>query len=190
MHGQCIAGEEMSAETHIRAIIRYIGENAEREGLKDTPERVVNSYRELFSGYNKNAEDILKTFSNHDQYDEMVLLRDIQWVSFCEHHMLPFTGKAHIAYIPKDKIVGISKLARLLEVYTRRLQIQERITVQITKAMDTYLNPLGSACVLEASHSCISCRGVGKQNSIMSTSSLTGVFRQPEVRSEFFHLIK
>lgn len=172
----------------IQTLLRWIGEDPDREGLRDTPDRVLKSYRELFAGYKTNPGDVLKTFED-GACDEMVLLKGIGLFSTCEHHMLPFTGVAHIAYLPKGKVVGISKLARLLEVFARRLQIQERLTQQVTKALDEYLQPLGSACVVEARHSCMSCRGVLKQESVMVTSSLTGEFRKPEVRAEFFALV-
>jgi GTP cyclohydrolase IA len=173
----------------IRMILIYLGEDPDREGLKETPNRVIGAYAELFSGYHQKPENVLKTFED-GACDEMVLLKAIPFVSFCEHHLLPFSGKAHIGYIPDGKIVGISKLARLLEVFSRRLQVQERLTAQVTKSLDDFLKPKGSACILEATHSCMTCRGVNKQNCIMMTSSLTGVFRDHDVRSEFFHLIK
>lgn len=184
---------ENYAKGAVRELLKFIGEDPDREGLLETPHRVVKSYADLFSGYQYDTDDkiaaVLKVFED-GACDEMVLLKDIEFVSFCEHHLLPFIGKAHIAYLPNGKVVGISKLARILDVYARRLQIQERLTQQVTSALDKYLNPLGSACVVEAHHQCMSCRGVMKQNSVMVTSSLTGQFREPEVRSEFFHLIR
>lgn len=173
----------------VRRLLQYIGEDPDREGLKETPDRVVRSYGELFSGYRQNPEGVLKTFED-GACDEMVLLKGVEIASTCEHHMLPFVGVAHVAYIPSGKIVGLSKLARLVEVFARRLQVQERLTVQVTQALDEHLKPRGSACVIEAKHLCMACRGVQKQHSIMITSSLTGVFRQPEVRHEFFNLIR
>lgn len=174
----------------IRNLLRYIGENPDREGLLETPDRVLRSYSELFSGYHQNPASVLKTFED-GACDEMVVLRDIEFWSCCEHHLLPFFGRAHIAYLPNGKIVGLSKLARLLEVYSRRLQVQERLTTQITEALDKHLHPLGSACVIEAKHLCMICRGVQKQQSTMITSSLTGAFREkPEVRGEFFQLVR
>lgn len=172
----------------VRRIIQYIGDDPDREGLAETPDRVVRSYAELFAGYRTDPASVLKTFLVG--YDEMVLLKGVPFCSTCEHHMLPFTGKAHIAYIPNGRVVGLSKLARLLEVFARRLQVQERLTQEVTQALDNYLSPLGSACVIEAAHSCMSCRGVGKQGAVMVTSSLTGAFREPEVRAEFLGLIK
>ena len=173
----------------IRNLIRFIGDNPDREGLQETPHRVLKSYAELFAGYHQDPASVLKTFED-GACDEMVVVKDIEFWSCCEHHMLPFFGKAHIAYLPNGKIVGLSKLARLLEVFSRRLQVQERLTTQVTAALDEHLHPLGSACVIEAKHLCMICRGIQKQQSVMITSSLTGEFRNPEVRGEFFHLIK
>lgn len=179
----------------VRTLLTYIGEDPDREGLKDTPYRVLKSYFDMFSGYAKipdnNPEKLLKTFEDGAEgYDEMVILRGVEFYSVCEHHFLPFSGKAYIGYIPRGSIVGISKLARLLEVFSRRLQVQERLTVQITKALEENLWPLGSACVLVAKHSCMACRGV-KKDCDMITSSLTGVFREKlEVREEFMSLIR
>lgn len=181
--------KEEGPEDNIRRLLQFIGEDPDREGLKETPSRVVRSYAELFSGYKQDPKEVIKTFED-GTCDEMVVLRDVEFYSVCEHHMMPFMGKAHIAYIPNGKILGLSKLARLLEVYARRLQVQERLTQQVTAALDTHLAPKGSACVLEATHLCMTCRGVQKQHSRMVTSSLTGVFRQSEVRQEFFNLIR
>lgn len=184
-----MGGEEAGVEDNVRRLIQYIGDDPERNGLKDTPRRVAESYKELYSGYTANLEEVFRTFDQ--PCDEMVILKGVEYYSFCEHHMLPFFGQAHIGYIPNDgKVAGISKLARVLEVYSRRLQNQERICSDVTKALEQYLKPLGAACVLEGSHFCMRCRGVNKQNSVMITSSLTGKFRDPAVRSEFFSLIK
>jgi GTP cyclohydrolase I len=180
--------KEDGPHDNIRRIIQYIGDKPEREGLKETPDRVVRSYAELYRGYKQKPEDIFKTFD--DPVDEMVVLKNIEFMSSCEHHMLPFYGKASIAYLPDGKVIGLSKLARLLEVYCRRLQIQERLTTQITTVLDEHLKPKGSACIIEARHLCMCARGVNKQHSTMITSSLTGAFRLPEVRSEFFYLAK
>ena len=142
----------------------------------------------MFGGYKQKPADVIKVFD--DDCDEMVLVKDIEFFSNCEHHMLPFSGKAHIAYIPNGKVIGVSKLVRILEIYTRRLQIQERICQQVTEAIQGMLNPLGAACVLEATHNCMTSRGVEKQHSIMVTSSLTGVFKdRSEVRNEFISMI-
>lgn len=165
----------------ILAILPLLGEDEKREGLKDTPTRVNKAYDEIFKGYYQNPAECFKVFDS-ESYDQMVLLKDVEMYSMCEHHMLPFFGKAHVAYIPKEKIIGISKLARLLEVYSRRLQIQERIGEQVTTDLMKYLDPLGAACIIEANHLCMRMRGVGKQNSIMVTSSLKGVFLKDNIQ--------
>ena len=162
-----------------------------REGLKNTPKRVVESWDEIYSGYNKNPKEILNATFNGEGYDGIVLLKDIEFYSTCEHHLLAFTGKAHVAYIPTDKIVGISKLARLVEVYAKRLQNQERITTQVADALIDHLKPLGAAVIIEASHSCMGCRGVKKNHAIMTTSAMRGVFfDKAEARAELMQLIK
>ncbi len=182
--------EEKSVEDIIIRQLQFIGEDPTREGLLETPGRVVRAWGELFSGYKQDPSKILKVFKD-GACDEMVLLKNIEFYSMCEHHILPFFGKAHIAYIPDGRVVGISKLARLLEVFARRLQIQERLGQQITETLMKELKPKGAACILEAQHFCMTSRGVGKQDSVMVTSSLTGVFRdKPEVRAEFMGLIK
>jgi len=176
-------------DTVIRQL-EFLGEDPNREGLVDTPKQVIKSWDKLYGGYSEKDKDILQT-NFVEKYDEMVLLKDIEMYSTCEHHMLPFFGKAHIAYIPNGKVVGISKLARLLECYARRLQIQERICEQIVKALDECLKPLGSACIIEAQHFCMTSRGIQKQNSIMTTSALTGVFKdEANTRHEMLTLIK
>ena len=165
--------------------------NGLREGLKNTPKRVVESWDEIYSGYNKNPKEILDATFNGEGYDGIVLLKDIEFYSTCEHHLLAFTGKAHVAYIPTDKIVGISKLARLVEVYAKRLQNQERITTQVADALIDHLKPLGAAVIIEASHSCMGCRGVKKNHAIMTTSAMRGVFfDKAEARAELMQLIK
>lgn len=180
---------EKDAEKLVRGMLKYIGEDPDREGLKDTPSRVVRSYRELFGGYKIHPETLLTTFED-GACDELVLLKDIEFFSFCEHHLLPFMGYAHVAYVPNGKVIGLSKLARLVDVYSRRLQIQERLTQQITAALDLYLQPKGSACVVQAHHSCMSCRGVRKRETVMVTSSLTGVFKEDSsTRAEFMSMI-
>jgi len=179
----------MMTEKIVKDYLLAIGEKPEREGLKDTPRRVVKSWNELYSGYSRTPADILTTFSA-DGYDQIVLLKDIEMFSMCEHHMLPFFGKAHVAYIPGDKIIGISKLARLVDIFSRRLQIQERIGEQVTSALMTYLQPKGAACIIEAAHMCMRMRGVGKQESTMVTSSLKGVFMEKQAaREELMALI-
>lgn len=177
-----------SIQDSVTRMLQFIGEDVNRDGLKETPDRVVKSWKTIFGGYSQDAKSMFKTFE--DDCDEMVVLKDIEFYSTCEHHLQPFFGKAHIAYIPDGKVIGVSKLARVLEVYARRLQIQERICRQVTDDLMKYLEPKGAACVLEAKHFCMVCRGVHKQNSTMITSSLQGVFREPEVRSEFMSMIK
>ena len=182
--------EELDPVNNIVDFLILIGEDPDREGLVNTPKRIMDSWEEIYSGYRNDPSDVFTTFSS-DGYQEIVLLKNIEMFSMCEHHALPFFGKAHIAYIPKDKIVGVSKLARLLEIYSRRLQIQERLCVEVTTALMNYLQPIGAACVIEAEHLCMRMRGVNKQNSILVTSSLVGCFKHdPSTRSELMSLIK
>ena len=177
-------------ENIIYRMLLAIGEDPSREGLVKTPERIVRSWNELYKGYNQNPADIMTTFSA-DGYDQIVLLKDIELYSMCEHHALPFFGKAHVAYIPDKKIVGISKLARLVDIYARRLQIQERIGEQVTSALMEFLEPHGAACIIEATHMCMRMRGVAKQNSTMVTSSVKGVFMNDvSAKTELMGLIK
>ena len=171
-------------------LLEFIGEDVHREGLKETPARVLKSFKEIYGGYDVDPATHMKTFVE-GACDEMVLLKDIEFYSTCEHHMQPFFGKAHIAYVPDNRVIGVSKLARVLDVYARRLQIQEKLTDQVAGALLRGLQPKGVAVVLEARHFCMVCRGVGKQNSIMTTSCLQGVFRRDAAaRAEFFQLIK
>ncbi len=172
----------------IRDIIATIGDDPYREGLIDTPNRVVKSWGEIYRGYKMDPGEILKTTFSDEGYDQMVILRDIEMFSTCEHHMLPFIGKAHVAYIPRNRVVGLSKLARLVECFARRLQIQERLTLEIAHAIADHLSPKGVGVIIEAKHVCMLARGVNKQNSVMTTSHLLGVFREPEVRAEFMRL--
>lgn len=175
---------------NVKRLLEYIGEDPKREGLLETPKRVIKSYETLFGGYKKNPQDVIKVFED-GACNEMVLLKDIEFYSNCEHHMLPFFGKAHIAYIPDGRVIGVSKLARVLGIYARRLQIQERLGQQVTQCLMDVLKPKGAACVLEAQHLCMLCRGVEKQNSVMITSSLTGVFLEhSQTRGEFLSMIK
>ncbi|MDC3290909.1 GTP cyclohydrolase I FolE [Euryarchaeota archaeon] len=181
------------AEAAVDTIIRYIeGDNGTlREGLSRTPERVIESFSEIFNGYSEDSSEVLDATFNAEGYDGIVLLRDIEFHSTCEHHLQPFHGKGHIAYIPTDRIVGISKLARILEMHARRLQNQERITKGIADDLETHLKPLGCAVILEASHGCMQCRGVKKQNSVMTTSQMRGVFfDKSEARTELMQLIR
>lgn len=172
-------------------ILIAIGEDPEREGLKDTPKRVVKSWGELYAGYKQDPAEILSTVFEDGACDEMVILKGIEFSSMCEHHMLPFIGVAHVGYLPKGKVVGLSKLARLVDCFAKRLQIQEKMTQQIAKAIQTHLNPKGVGVVIEAHHQCMSCRGVKKQGTTMVTSAMLGKFRaRSEVRAEFLSLIK
>lgn len=175
--------------TAIKDQLQSIGENPDREGLQDTPKRVVQSWNELYAGYQQDPSELLRTFST-DGYDQMVLLKGSEFFSMCEHHILPFYGTAHVAYIPNNRVVGISKLARLLDIYCRRLQIQERICEQVTKALMDHLQPAGAACILEGVHMCMRMRGCSKRNSTMITSSLKGDFlKESSARMELFQLI-
>jgi GTP cyclohydrolase IA len=177
-------------QAHVRSILELIGEDPNREGLQQTPRRVAKAYAELFSGYGVDPAELFTQF-DADEYDSMVILSDIPFTSFCEHHILPFIGIAHVGYVPSHKIVGVSKLARLVDVYAKRLQVQERLTVQIADTLDKHLQPLGVMVVLEASHSCMSMRGIGKAGK-MITSALRGVFLDPEkeAREEFLRLTR
>jgi len=179
------------AEEAVRTLLRWAGDDPTREGLIDTPSRVVRSYEEFFSGYHEDPEDILRrTFSETDGYDEMVLLRDIRLESHCEHHVVPIIGKAHVAYLPDRRVVGISKLARVVEIYARRLQIQEKLTAQIANCIQDVLHPRGVAVVIEAAHQCMTTRGVRKPGVTMVTSRMLGAFRDdPTTRRELLALI-
>lgn len=182
--------DEKPAEDAVKRLIQFVGEDLNREGLKETPKRVINSWQYLFSGYKQKVDNIFKTFGN-DGYNQIVLLKNIEIYSICEHHLLPFFGKAHIAYIPKSRVVGISKLARIADMYSKRMQIQERLGEQITNIIMEKLDPLGAACIIEAEHLCMRMRGVKKQNSLMITSSLKGVFLEDILaRKELMDLIK
>ncbi|MBV8940064.1 MAG: GTP cyclohydrolase I FolE [Alphaproteobacteria bacterium] len=180
------------AEDAVRTLLRFIGENPEREGLRDTPRRVTAAFDEYFSGYQQDAASILNAmFEEVEGYDEMVVLRDIRFYSHCEHHLAPFFGRVHIAYLPKNRVVGLSKLAWLVEVYARRLQIQEKMTAQIAGTLNDILQPKGVAVVVEGVHMCVTMRGVRKPGAIMQTSKLLGTFRSDSrTRQEFFDLIK
>lgn len=178
------------AEEAVRTMLRYIGEDPSREGLVETPRRVVKSWGRIFGGYDEDPRKHLKVFTD-GACDEMVVLKDVEFYSSCEHHLIPFYGKATIAYIPNGKVIGVSKLARIMEVFARRAQIQERVGQEITNFLMTELGAKGAACVIEARHLCMAARGVEKQNSLMVTSSLKGVFKEhPETRMEFMNLIK
>ena len=175
----------------VKVILEYIEDSSNREGLQKTPERVINSFDEIYAGYGMDAEEVLSSTFNVEGYDGIVLLRDIEFHSTCEHHLQPFKGRAHVAYIPTDRIVGISKLARIVELHARRLQNQERITKGVADDLETHLKPLGAAVIIEAAHGCMQCRGVSKQNAIMTTSAMRGVFFEVnEARTELMQLIQ
>ncbi|ABC44986.1 GTP cyclohydrolase I [Salinibacter ruber DSM 13855] len=174
---------------HIEAILDILGEDADREGLADTPERVARAYQFLMHGYALDPKDILRQALFEEAYDEMILVKDIEVYSMCEHHMLPFYGKAHVAYIPDGQIVGLSKIPRTVEVFARRLQVQERLTLQIRNAIDEVVDPMGTAVVIEAKHLCMMMRGAEKQNSATTTSSVSGEFNNHATRDEFMRLI-
>ena len=179
------------AEQAVRTLLRWCGDDPDREGLLDTPKRVVKAYEEWFSGYAEDATDFLqRTFSETEGYDEMVVLRDIRFESHCEHHLAPIIGSAHVAYLPKRRVVGISKLARLVEVFSRRLQIQEKLTAQIANTIDQVLEPKGVAVVVQAAHQCMTTRGIHKPGAAMVTSRMLGAFRDDlATRREFLSMI-
>ncbi len=179
------------AMDHVRSLLSFIGEDPNREGLLDTPKRVVKAMHEHFRGYNMDpAEALARTFSEVEGYDQMVLLTDLDIQSHCEHHMVPFVGKAHVAYIPDGKVVGLSKLAKVVEIFSKRLQVQEKLTAQIAQAIQTHLNPLGVAVVIECRHFCMCYRGVHQPRAWTTTSKLTGIFlKNMATREEFLRLI-
>lgn len=172
-----------------KTALELLGEDPEREGLLKTPERVAKAMQYMTQGYQMDAKAILESAKFHEEVSEMVIVKDIELYSMCEHHMLPFFGKAHIAYIPNGYITGLSKLARVVDVYSRRLQVQERLTTQILEAIKESLNPMGVAVVVEAQHLCMMMRGVQKQNSVTTTSAFSGEFQKQATRSEFLKLI-
>jgi GTP cyclohydrolase I len=189
-HGRRPSAEE--AEAAVRTLIRWAGDDPDREGLHDTPGRVTRSYRELFAGYDVDPRAYLeRTFEEVGGYDELVVLRDIRFVSFCEHHMLPVVGTAHVGYLPRNRVVGISKLARVVRGFARRLQIQEKMTAEIAEAIQEVLNPEGVGVVIEAEHSCMTLRGVNAPGARLTTSRLVGVIRDdPRTREEFLRLVR
>jgi len=174
---------------HYKEILKLIGENPDREGLEKTPERVAKAMQFLTHGYDLVPEDILRSAMFKEDYRQMVLVKDIEVYSMCEHHMIPFFGRAHVAYIPNGHIVGLSKIPRVVDAFARRLQVQERLTTQIKDAINNTLKPLGVAVVIEAQHMCMSMRGIQKQNSVTTTSDFTGAFLVDKTRAEFIHLI-
>ena len=181
----------MDMQENVREMLRAIGEDPEREGLRKTPERVAKSFAYLTSGYSRNLEEIVNGALFEAESDDMVIVRDIEFFSLCEHHLLPFFGKCHVGYLPNGKILGVSKIARIVEMYARRLQIQERLTREISQAILDTLGCAGVGVVIEAQHLCMQMRGVEKQHSVMTTSSLLGVFRRElATRNEFTRLIR
>ena len=176
--------------SHYKEIITTLGEDVDREGLQKTPERVAKAMQYLTKGYQQDPKDILLGALFKENYSQMVIVKDIHFYSLCEHHMIPFFGKAHVAYIPNGYITGLSKIARVVDVYARRLQVQERLTTQIKEAIQTTLNPLGVMVVIEAQHMCMQMRGVEKQSSVTTTSDFTGIFKEAKTREEFISLIK
>ncbi|MEC7488813.1 MAG: GTP cyclohydrolase I FolE [Pseudomonadota bacterium] len=183
---------QSEAEEAVRTLIRWAGDDPNREGLHETPARVARSYAEFYAGYGLDPEEVLmKTFEETGGYDEMVLIRDIEVESHCEHHMVPIIGKAHVAYIPNNRVVGISKLARVVEVFAKRLQIQEKMTVDIAATINQALKPQGVAVVIEASHQCMTTRGIHKAGADTVTSQMLGAFRDdPSTRREFLAMIR
>ena len=180
-----------SAEKAVKVLLEYLEGDPDREGLEESPKRVIDSFDEIFAGYQMDPAEVLSSTFNGEGYDGIVLLRDIEFHSTCEHHLQPFKGRAHVAYIPTDRIVGISKLARIVDLHARRLQNQERITKNVADDIEAELKPLGCGVILEASHGCMQCRGVAKQNAIMTTSAMRGVFfDKSEARSELMQLIQ
>ena len=182
---------QAEAEAAVRTLLRWAGDDPAREGLRDTPARVARSYRELFAGYDTDPVGLLeRTFEDVEGYDEIILLRDIRLESYCEHHMVPIIGVAHVAYLPSQRVVGISKLARVVDAFGKRLQIQERLTAQIADTIDSVLQPKGTAVMIEANHQCMTTRGVHKPGVAMVTSRMLGAFRtDPEMRREVLAMI-
>ncbi len=178
-----------SISSHYTEIVKLVGEDPEREGLLKTPERAAKAIQFLTHGYDQDPEKILRSALFTDEYRQMVIIKDIEIYSMCEHHLLPFFGKAHIAYIPDGKIVGLSKIPRVVDAFARRLQVQERLTTEIRDCLQNTLNPLGVAVVIEAKHLCMLMRGIQKQNSVATTSAFTGEFEHEKTRAEFFRLI-
>ncbi len=181
----------MKTEELIKEWIKKMGEDPEREGLKDSPDRIARAYQYLTSGYKMDAQALLKNAIFAEKYDEMVIMKDIDLFSLCEHHLLPFYGKCHVAYIPKGKIIGLSKIPRIVEVFSRRLQVQERLTTEIANCFNELVQPLGVGVIIEAFHLCIAMRGVEKQQAYATTSAMLGAFRtHRETREEFLQLLK
>ena len=175
---------------HYNKILELLGEDTQREGLLKTPMRVAKAMGFMTQGYHQDPEEVLRSAMFHEEYQQMVIVKDIEFFSMCEHHMLPFFGKAHVAYIPNKTITGLSKIARVVDIYSHRLQLQERLTMQIKECIQNTLNPMGVMVVIEAQHMCMQMRGVQKQHSITTTSGFTGAFQSAKTREEFINLIK
>ena len=190
--GQIRRPSNAEAEKAVRTLISFVGENPDREGLLDTPKRVVKAYRDWYAGYDQDPRDFLsKTFSETGGYDEIVMLKDIRVESHCEHHMAPFIGSAHVAYLPNKRVVGISKLARVTRIFSKRMQVQEKLTAEIANCLQDVLKPRGVAVVIEAQHECMTTRGINEPGISMVTSQLLGKFRtDPSTRKEFYSMIK
>ena len=192
LQDRCEYNQELTTQLskHYKQVITLLGEDAEREGLQKTPERMAKAMQFLLKGYGEDPDEILLSAKFHEQYQQMVVVKDIEIYSMCEHHMLPFFGKAHVGYIPRDYITGLSKIPRVVDAFARRLQVQERLTTQIKECIQRTLNPLGVAVVIEAQHMCMQMRGVQKQNSYTTTSDFTGAFANNiATREEFFNII-
>lgn len=190
MSSEELEKNKITISSHVKEIISLLGENVDREGLVKTPERVAKAMQTLTRGYWQDPEEILRSALFEEDYRQMVIVKDISFYSLCEHHLLPFFGKAHVAYIPDGHITGLSKIARVVDVFAHRLQVQERMTTQIKECIQNTLNPMGVMVVIEAQHMCMQMRGVEKQNSITTTSDFTGIFNQQKTREEFIALIK
>ena len=186
---ECKEGVQQALEAHYKAILRLLGEDTDREGLLKTPYRVAKAMQTLTRGYGEDPGEVLNSAKFKEDYRHMVIVKDIDFFSLCEHHMLPFYGKVHVAYIPNGYITGLSKIARVVDIFSHRLQVQERMTLQIKECIQQALNPLGVMVVVEARHMCMQMRGVEKQNSVTTTSDFTGAFNQAKTREEFLDLI-
>jgi len=181
----------VGAHEGVRKLLEYIGENPEREGLVDTPSRVLKAYSEMLSGYSVDIADILKTtFQDGIDYDQMIVVKDIPFISYCEHHMLPFPGVAHVGYLPNNRVVGLSKIPRIVDAFSKRLQVQERLTDQVADAIYDYLDPVGVGVIVQATHTCMTMRGVKKPGASMVTTALRGSFMEAEQRQEFYNMVK
>ena len=189
-HFEALQPEIKSLKEHYKEVLNLLGEDSNREGLIKTPERVAKAMLTLTRGYRMDPHEVLMSARFKEDYNQMVIVKDIDFFSLCEHHMLPFYGKAHVAYIPSGYITGLSKIARVVDIFSHRLQVQERMTLQIKQCIQETLNPLGVMVVIEAKHMCMQMRGVEKQNSITTTSDFTGVFNQSKTRAEFMNLIR